>query len=122
MSTLLAPLLGFDSTTKEVVDKLKSWLTIYRERLASEGWSESNEKDLSKELQRWNPKFVPRSWILEEIIKRVEKGGERKVLQDVMKLVEKPFEESWGEEVEDAERWCAEVPKEKRAAQCSCSS
>jgi len=66
--------------------------------------------------------FVPRSWILDELIKRVEKEGEREVLNRVMTMALNPFEEEWGLDKQEEERFCGDVPRYNRAMQCSCSS
>jgi uncharacterized protein YdiU (UPF0061 family) len=66
--------------------------------------------------------FIPRSWILDELIERVEKKGERDILQGVMKMALNPFEESWDWNKEEEDRFCGDVPHIKRAMQCSCSS
>ena len=79
-----------------------------------------------------NPNFVPRGWVLDEVIKRVEKDGERDVLDRLMHMSLHPFEDSWagrtfegtryeGDPEEEA-RWTGDVPKIGRAMQCSCSS
>ncbi|KAK3293279.1 uncharacterized protein B0H64DRAFT_419072 [Chaetomium fimeti] len=83
-------------------------------------------------MKRVNPNFVPRGWILDEVIRRVEKGGEREVLKRVMHMALHPFEDSWaGREFdgavyegdkEEEVRWTGDVPKTERAMQCSCSS
>jgi serine/tyrosine/threonine adenylyltransferase len=65
---------------------------------------------------------VPRSWILDELIERVEKKGERQILEDIMKLNLNPFEESWGWNETEEERFCGDVPKFRGMLQCSCSS
>ncbi|KAK4043581.1 hypothetical protein C8A01DRAFT_12902 [Parachaetomium inaequale] len=84
-------------------------------------------------MKRVNPNFVPRGWILDEVIRRVEKGGERDVLKRVMHMALHPFEDGWagkefdggvvfeGDREEEA-RWTSDVPKAGRALQCSCSS
>ncbi|RNJ57680.1 hypothetical protein D7B24_005620, partial [Verticillium nonalfalfae] len=79
-----------------------------------------------------NPNFVPRNWVLDEIIRRVEKDGERDVLRRAMHMALHPFEDAWhGETVEgtvyegdqeEEARWVGDVPKLERAMQCSCSS
>lgn len=105
-----------------VVDAKKrvlEWLKIYAARIGEEG--EQQEEERLKGMKKVNPNFVPRNWVLEEIIKRVEKDGEKEVLEKVMKMVERPFEDSWGVG-KDEERWTGDVPREKRATQCSCSS
>lgn len=83
-------------------------------------------------MKKVNPNFVPRGWILDEVIRRVEKGGERDVLKRAMHMALYPFEDSWtGREFdgvvyegdkEEEERWTGDVPKTERAMQCSCSS
>jgi uncharacterized protein YdiU (UPF0061 family) len=69
-----------------------------------------------------NPKFIPRSWILDEVISRVEKADDRDILAQVMKMGLHPFEESWGWDGDEEERFCGDVPKYKGLMQCSCSS
>ena len=66
--------------------------------------------------------FVPRSWILDELIERVEKKGEREIIDNIMKMALNPFEEDWGWDKEEEERYCGDVPRFSRAMQCSCSS
>lgn len=66
--------------------------------------------------------FVPRSWILDELIERVEKKHERDILPQVMKLVLNPFQEEWKWNSDEEERYCGEVPKYRGMMQCSCSS
>ncbi|KAA8909580.1 hypothetical protein FN846DRAFT_776207 [Sphaerosporella brunnea] len=102
----------------EAIKDVLGFLHSYVARLKEEGVED--EERMAK-MKRKNPKFVPKNWVLDEIIERVEKKRERKVLKDVMECVLNPFEDSW-EGVEDAERWCGEVPPVKRAIQCSCSS
>ncbi|EGY18730.1 uncharacterized protein VDAG_08890 [Verticillium dahliae VdLs.17] len=85
-----------------------------------------------RSMKAVNPNFVPRNWVLDEVIRRVEKGGERDVLRRAMHMALHPFEDAWhGETVDgrvhegDAEeeaRWVGDVPKLERAMQCSCSS
>ncbi|KAK8026157.1 putative FMP40 Found in Mitochondrial Proteome [Apiospora arundinis] len=84
------------------------------------------------EMKKVNPNFVPRGWILDEIIRRVEKDGEREVLDRVMQMGLHPFEESWAGrtldgveyqgDAEEEARWVGDVPRNERALQCSCSS
>jgi uncharacterized protein YdiU (UPF0061 family) len=106
-----------DATEKDTRD-VEGYLTMYKERLEEEGITDETR---IPQMKKTNPKFVPKNWVLDEIIKRVEKDGEREVLKDVVKCVMEPFEDTW-EGVKDAERWCGPVPKGKMAMQCSCSS
>jgi len=66
--------------------------------------------------------FIPRSWILDELIERVEKKNEREILPQIMKLALNPFQETWEWNAEEEERFCGDVPKYKGMLQCSCSS
>lgn len=97
---------------------ITDWLQLYVDRLRAE---DVPEEDRMRAMAAVNPNFVPRNWVLEEIIARVEKGGDREVLGAVMELVQRPFEDTW-DGVGDAQRWTGDVPRAKRATQCSCSS
>lgn len=66
--------------------------------------------------------FTTRSWILDELIDRVEKKGEREILQHIQTMALNPFNEEWGWNREEEERYCGDVPRFNRAMQCSCSS
>ena len=121
------------SSSDEARTALASWLTTWRERITSDwGTSASSEAERVAAMKAINPNFVPRGWILDELIRRVEKGGERDVLKRAMQMALHPFEDSWaGKEFdgvkyegdkEEEERWTGDVPKTERALQCSCSS
>lgn len=56
------------------------------------------------------------------MIDRVENKNEREILNNVMKMALDPFKEEWGWNKEEEERFCGDVPKQKIAMQCSCSS
>jgi uncharacterized protein YdiU (UPF0061 family) len=72
---------------------------------------------------------VPKGWLLDEVIQRVEHEGDRDVLPNIMKMTLDPYADSWTFEKgdakkakDDAERFCGDVPKYKEKPQCSCSS
>ncbi|KAI3320700.1 UPF0061-domain-containing protein [Xylariaceae sp. AK1471] len=113
------------------------WLDRWRQRILEDwgdGSSVSEEVDAQRTaaMKKVNPSFIPRGWILDEIIRRVEKEKERDVLDRVMTMALHPFEDSWaGREFdgkpyegnkEEETRWIADVPRVGRAMQCSCSS
>jgi len=108
-----------DETEESAREKLGAWLATYRERVMQDGTEDAAREKAMKSV---NPKFVPRSWILDELIQRVEHKGEREVLGRVMNMALNPFEESWGGDAEEEERFCGDVPRFHRAMQCSCSS
>lgn len=122
--------------------RVAEWLDKWRQRIVEDWGSEGSdgtrhlepgkEEERIAAMKKVNPSFIPRSFILDELIKRVEKEGERDVLRRVMHMALHPFEDSWhGKEFggstyegdpEEEARWTADVPKFERAMQCSCSS
>ncbi|KAM0427037.1 hypothetical protein ACHAPT_007935 [Fusarium lateritium] len=129
------PMTGTEDGARERIAK---WLANWRERVI-EDWkdegdnvSEAKDNERIDGMKRVNPNFVPRGWILDEVIKRVERDGERDVLNRIMHMSLHPFEDAWdgqtfdgqtfeGDKDEEA-RWIADPPKTERAIQCSCSS
>lgn len=127
----------------EARQRVALWLDKWRARVV-EDWGVEGEEgkrvvDSAKEeeriaaMKKVNPSFIPRSFVLDEVIQRVEKGGERDVLRRVMHMALHPFEEVWdGEKLEEGAlykgdreeevRWTGDVPRFQRAMQCSCSS
>lgn len=119
-------------------DRLAKWLTNWRERII-EDWKEEDgnvsvarDEERIRAMKQVNPNFVPRGWILDEVIRRVEKEDERDVLDRIMHMALHPFEDTWdgqtingvkyhGDKAEET-RWTADPPKTQRAIQCSCSS
>ncbi|KAF2640653.1 UPF0061-domain-containing protein [Massarina eburnea CBS 473.64] len=102
-------------------ERIGKWLEKWAARV-KEDWGEGKDEERLKVMNAVNPKFVPRSWILDELIERVEKKGERDILPEVMKLNLDPFAETWGWNESEEERFCGDVPKYKGMLQCSCSS
>lgn len=123
---------------REAREKLAQWLDKWRQRVL-EDWasgtgqlSDSREEERIYAMKRVNPNFVPRGWVLDEVIRRVEKEGERDVLNRVMHMALNPFEDAWhgrqfngvewnGDAAEE-QRWIGDIPRAERAMQCSCSS
>lgn len=122
----------------EARGQLAKWLGKWRARVV-EDWGEGGDTvSVAKDQERMqamkevNPNFIPRGWILDEVIRRVEKDGERDVLDRVMHMSLHPFEDRWdgrdfngvpykGDAAEE-DRWTGDVPRLERAMQCSCSS
>lgn len=117
---------------------LAEWLEKWRARVI-EDWaeggdsvSEAKDEERREAMKKVNPNFIPRGWILDEVINRVEKGGERDVLNRIMHMALNPFEDGWtgktfnGEvykgDPEEEQRWISDPPRMERAMQCSCSS
>ena len=116
---------GMASTTGYSEDKARermaAWLEAWAARVKTD-WGAGSDTDRETAMKKVNPKFIPRSWVLDEIIQRVEKEHDRDVLQKVMRMVEAPFAEHWGGDEAEEERWCSDVPRQGRGMQCSCSS
>ncbi|KAG5958752.1 hypothetical protein E4U58_005273 [Claviceps cyperi] len=122
----------------EAKEWLAAWLGKWRARVIDdwkddgENVSDAGDQERQQAMKRVNPNFVPRGWILDEVIRRVEKEGERDVLNRVMHMALNPFEEAWdgrmfnGEifkgDADEEQRWVGDVPRQGRAMQCSCSS
>ena len=114
---------GTAGTEADARVRIAKWLDKWRLRVM-EDWPHSTEamEERFAAMKAVNPKFVPRSWVLDELIERVEKKGEREVLGRVMEMALDPFREEWGGDREEEERFCGDVPRYQRAMQCSCSS
>ena len=102
-------------------ERVASWLSRWVDRVKQD-WGSSQDEEREVAMKRVNPKFIPRSWVLDEIIQRVEHQGERDVIKRAIHMAEHPFEDSWGGDEKEEERWCADVPRQGRMMQCSCSS
>jgi uncharacterized protein YdiU (UPF0061 family) len=104
-------------------DRLAKWLDLWRARVREDwGANAAAERQRQEAMRKVNPKFIPRSWILDEVIRKVQNEGDREVLDRVMKMSLNPFEESWNGDEEEEKKWCGDVPRVQRAMQCSCSS
>lgn len=118
--------------------RVGGWLGKWRQRIL-EDWadgettiSEEQDQERMQAMKKVNPNFIPRGWILDEVIKRVEKNDERDVLDRVMHMSLHPFEDSWagrafegreyGGDKDEETRWTGDVPRTGRGLQCSCSS
>ncbi|KAI2620174.1 UPF0061-domain-containing protein [Hypomontagnella submonticulosa] len=117
--------------------RVGEWLEKWRQRIL-EDWgdgqiiSDEQDRERMRAMKRVNPNFIPRGWILDEIIKRVEKNDEIDVLDRVMHMALHPFEEGWAGrtfngkgykgDIDEETRWTGDVPRLGRAMQCSCSS
>lgn len=116
---------------REAREQLAAWLEKWHARVM-EDWKDGADEERIQAMKRVNPNFVPRGWILDEVIRRVEKDGERDVLDRIMHMALNPFEEewhgktfdgvAWKGDADEEKRWIGDVPRTERAMQCSCSS
>ncbi len=118
---------GLNETNDSAREKIGAWLEQWRARII-EDWeittetSDSADAEREKAMKAVNPNFVPRGWLLDDIIDRVQNKNEREILKGVMEMVERPFEDSWGWDEDVEGKYCGDVPRFRRAIQCSCSS
>lgn len=114
---------GMAGTEDEARERIAKWLQKWSDRV-KEDWSDISNATEQRfmAMRAVNPKFIPRSWILDEVIDRVEKKGDREILGHIMDMSLSPFKEEWGWNKEEEERFCGDVPRYQRAMQCSCSS
>ncbi|KAF2145994.1 uncharacterized protein K452DRAFT_355478 [Aplosporella prunicola CBS 121167] len=112
---------GVAGDEEKAKERISNWLAQWRVRVL-EDWGEGSDDARIAAMKSVNPKFVPRGWVLDELIQRVEHKEERNVLRTVMNMALNPFEEQWGVNAEDEDRFCGDVPRLGRAMQCSCSS
>ncbi|KAL4940999.1 hypothetical protein BDV06DRAFT_223532 [Aspergillus oleicola] len=114
---------GIGYTEDSARERIAKWLDTWRQRVL-ENWGPGAASDGERQeaMKAVNPNFIPRGWILDEVIERVERRGDREVLGRVMNMALNPFNEEWGANKEEEERFCGDVPKFQRAMMCSCSS
>jgi serine/tyrosine/threonine adenylyltransferase len=129
---------GLNEDNVSAAAKVAAWLEKWAARIREDWGVEADESSTADSdelradaMRKVNPNFVPRGWVLDEVIDRVEKKGDRDVLGTVMRMVEDPFrdeaewefDEKGGDRAaKDAKRFVADVPRFQRAMQCSCSS
>jgi uncharacterized protein YdiU (UPF0061 family) len=113
---------GLGNTEEDARKRLGVWLERWRTRVYEDWGPDGGDGERAVEMKKVNPKFIPKSWILDEVIGRVEKDGEREILDRVLDMALRPYEENWGWDKEEEERYCGDVPRNDRAMQCSCSS
>lgn len=115
---------GLGNNEEEARVRIAKWLERWRTRIQEDwGGDEEGDKKREEEMKKVNPKFIPRSWVLDELIQRVEHGGERKVIGQVMEMALNPFQDEWNTgDRKQEERWCGDVPRGNRQMMCSCSS
>ncbi|KAK6463008.1 hypothetical protein DFJ63DRAFT_286107 [Scheffersomyces coipomensis] len=112
---------------QELTKEIDDWLVIYHGIIAKSHELEPTFNPLETS-QKFNPYFLPRGWILDQVIKSVEEsdGEEIKLLKKLEKMSFNPFDKSkWGDEEKQIEKeWelQGDSNPEKNMQQCSCSS
>ncbi|KAI4189000.1 MAG: hypothetical protein L6R41_001754 [Letrouitia leprolyta] len=113
---------GLGNNEDAAKTRIAAWLEKWRRRVQQD-WGDEGDKKREAEMKKVNPKFIPRSWVLDELIQRVEHGQERTVINQVMEMALNPFNDEWetGDRQQE-ERFCGDVPRQNRQMMCSCSS
>ncbi|PWY78397.1 YdiU domain protein [Aspergillus sclerotioniger CBS 115572] len=112
---------GIGYTEDSARQRVGDWLDKWRHRII-EDWGPKHDLERQNLMRSTNPKFLPRGWVLDEVIERVERRGDREVLARVTHMALNPFNDEWGQNRDEEERFCGDVPRFKRAMMCSCSS
>ncbi len=126
------------ATEPEACQRIADWLEQWRERVvaSNSGPDPGPEDDPDAvriaAMKAVNPNFVPRGWILDEVIRRVEHENDSDALRRILHMALHPFADAWHGQSFDGEvysgdadeelRWTQDVPSQKRGMQCSCSS
>ncbi|KAG5360029.1 UPF0061 protein [Yarrowia sp. C11] len=107
-------------TPSQTRTELAQFLADFKKRLAAENnTDDAARKARSREI---NPKFVLRSWVMQEVVEDAHKGDYDK-LERVLNMALHPFQETWDEDWDDEEaRFCGHVPKYCDSIQQTCSS
>ena len=94
---------------------LAAWLRRYLARAGSES------PGRAERMNRVNPKYVPRNYLAQQAIDAIEQTGDTSVLERLMKVLERPYDEQPGNEDLAARRpeWARHKPG---CSALSCSS
>jgi len=109
-------------TTTMVKGLVKKFLMSLRKRLIEENISDTARL---KRAAKYNPLFVPKNWILDEVITFTQEHNyDPSYLDKLMKMCSNPYNpDRWGNELKDVEKhWLSDTERGKQMLQCSCSS
>lgn len=110
-------------STKELIEEICNWLKIYDGYLSKSG--NAKRKSISK---YYNPLFLPRNWILNQVIEFTEEHNAEDLsyLKKLEKMCFNPYDKSkWGNELKELEQeWLlqSDIGADYSMLQCSCSS
>ncbi|CAH2353336.1 protein adenylyltransferase SelO, mitochondrial [[Candida] railenensis] len=111
-----------DVSDKELYEEVSNWLKVYQSYLNK---SKGSRNDISSQ---YNPLFLPRNWILDQVIEKVEEsnGEDLSYLEKLQNMCLYPYDsEKWGEELKEIEqKWLlqGDIGEDRSMLQCSCSS
>ncbi|KAK9448130.1 uncharacterized protein V1518DRAFT_419737 [Limtongia smithiae] len=98
----------------------------YKHRLESE--KNTDDAARAARMNAVNPNFILRNWILDDVIRRVQRENDQDVLQRVLYMAQHPFNDVWTTREEDEDkyneerRFIGDVPRRLQGTTCSCSS
>lgn len=103
---------------------IKDWLDTYRQLIVTQ--KDVDPQFVNRQAQA-NPLFLPRGWILDEVIEKTEEsqGTDLRYLEKLQKMSLNPYDASqWGDDLKDVEAlWMVQGDKDGQAMlQCLCSS
>lgn len=110
-------------STQELIDEICNWLKIYDGYLSKSG--NAKRKSISK---YYNPLFLPRNWILNQVFEFTEEHNAEDLsyLKKLEKMCFNPYDKSkWGNELKELEQeWLlqSDIGADYSMLQCSCSS
>lgn len=107
------------SMVKGIIER---FLIAFKKRLVEE---DITDAERLRRAEKYNPLFIPKNWILNEVIDFTQKNNyDSSYLDKLMKMCCNPYEpEKWGDELGALEQhWLDDNKKEKQMLQCSCSS
>ncbi|KAG7751213.1 hypothetical protein KL912_000346 [Ogataea haglerorum] len=111
-----------DYTRENILKELKSFLVVFKDRVEREQLSDSERMSRASKV---NPLFVPKNWMLEEVIEyTTENDLSPDYIDKMMKMATNPYDSTkWGDELKNVEeRWCSDVSFELKMGKCSCAS
>lgn len=103
--------------TGEVKERTLAWLKRYRRRLADDGLPDAER---ATRMNRVNPKYVPRNYLAQQVIRRAE-AGETSAVGELLDVLRLPYDEQPEHEELAARRpeWARHEPG---CSMLSCSS
>lgn len=126
-STLLKEVSEHDHYPRdEITELVKNWIQKYQTYVSRT--LEHDGFDRYQKSSQHNPLFLPRNWILAEVIARAEetKCEDVTLLKKLEKMAFNPYDPSkWGDELKDYEqkwRLQSDASDAKTMLQCSCAS
>lgn len=107
----------------DLIKQISEWLILYHELR-----NKTKQYESTPDPAKYNPKFLPRNWILDQVIQQAEssRGAETTYLEKLQKMSSNPYDETkWGDELKELEQsWLLQGNKGDQYAmlQCGCSS